>query len=78
MEMTNTLASQLGCAMTEGPMGAYIETDAMQATSVPGVFACGDAARPFGNVTFAMAGGTLAGTAVHRALMHHSVMQQAG
>lgn len=78
MEMTNTLASQLECAMTEGPMGAYIETDMMQATSVPGVFACGDAARAAGNVTMAMAGGTMAGTAVHRSLMHHSIMQQAG
>ncbi|WP_108124339.1 NAD(P)/FAD-dependent oxidoreductase [Saccharospirillum mangrovi] len=78
MTMTNTLAEQLGCVLTEGTMGSYIEVDAMQATSVPGVFACGDAARPFGNVTFAMAGGAMAGSAVHRSLMHHSIMQSAG
>lgn len=76
MEMTSPLAGQLGCAMTAAPMGNYIQTDAMQATSVPGVFACGDAARPFGNVTFAMAAGTMAGTAVHRSLMYHGVMGQ--
>lgn len=78
LRMTNTLAEQLGCAMADFAAGTYIQVDAMQATSVPGVFACGDAARPFGNVTFAMAGGTMAGTAVHRSLMHHSIMQSAG
>lgn len=66
---THPLAEQLGCAFEETPMGAVIQTDAMQATSVSGVFACGDAARAAGNVTFAMADGAMAGAAAHRSLM---------
>ncbi|QIL90602.1 FAD-binding protein [Microbulbifer sp. SH-1] len=63
------LADQLGCAFEETPMGAVIQTDAMQATSIAGVFACGDSARAAGNVTFAMADGAMAGVAAHRSLM---------
>ena len=32
----------IGCAFEEGPLGAFIRTDGMKATSVPGVFAVGD------------------------------------
>ncbi|MBP2299567.1 NAD(P)/FAD-dependent oxidoreductase [Azospirillum picis] len=63
------LAAQLGCALQEGPLGPYIETDPMQETSVPGVFACGDAARAAGSVTFAVSDGAQAGVALHRSLI---------
>ncbi|KQQ45330.1 thioredoxin reductase [Duganella sp. Leaf126] len=60
------LAEQLGCAMEEGPTGLFVRTDAAKATSVAGVFACGDAARAAGNVALAVADGALAGVAAHR------------
>jgi thioredoxin reductase len=67
--IASPVAAQLGCAMDEGPMGAFIRTDAMQATSVPGVFACGDAARAAGNVAISVGAGAMAGAATHQSLM---------
>ncbi|EIT71450.1 MULTISPECIES: NAD(P)/FAD-dependent oxidoreductase [Hydrocarboniphaga] len=69
IRMASPLAEQLGCAFEEGPMGAFIRTDAMKETSVPGVFACGDAARAAGSVALAVGDGTQAGVAAHRALL---------
>ena len=63
------LASDLGCEITEFPTGTHIASDAMRATTVPGVFACGDASRPFGSVTIAVGDGAMAGTAAHRSLL---------
>ncbi|MCA8863754.1 MULTISPECIES: NAD(P)/FAD-dependent oxidoreductase [unclassified Halomonas] len=63
------LAAQLGCELEESPMGSIVKTDAMQATSIPGVFACGDVARAAGSVTFAVADGAMAGLSTHRSLM---------
>ena len=62
-------AEQLGCTLDDGPLGRYIRTDAMKATTVPGVFACGDAARPTGSVALAVGDGAMAGAATHRSLM---------
>lgn len=67
--LASPVAEQLGCAMTEGPMGAFIRVDAMQQTSVPNVFACGDAARAAGNVAMSVADGAMAGMAAHRSVM---------
>jgi thioredoxin reductase len=69
MHGASPIAEQLGCAMEDGPMGAYVRTDAMKASSVPGVFCCGDMARPAGNVAFAVADGAMAGVAAHRSLI---------
>ncbi|GAA0744987.1 NAD(P)/FAD-dependent oxidoreductase [Ideonella azotifigens] len=63
------LAAQLGCEMAEGPMGRFVKTDEMKATSVPGVFACGDLARPTGSLPLAVGDGAMAGVAAHRSLM---------
>ncbi|MDQ7734173.1 NAD(P)/FAD-dependent oxidoreductase [Halomonas sp. SpR1] len=63
------LIAQLGCELEESPMGSIVKTDAMQTTSIPGVFACGDTARAAGSVTFAVADGAMAGLAAHRTLM---------
>lgn len=60
------LAEQLGCEMEEGPTGLFVRTDATKATSVAGVFACGDSARAAGNVAMAVADGAMAGVAAHR------------
>lgn len=69
MLAASTIASDLGCAMDDGPAGPYVRTDAMKASSVPGVFCCGDMARPAGNVVFAVADGAMAGIAAHRSLI---------
>jgi len=63
------LAASLGCETKDGPTGPYIAVDAMQTTSVPGVFAAGDLANPMANATLAAAAGVMAGTAAHRSLI---------
>ena len=63
------LLSLSGCEFEEGPLGSCIKTDPMKATSVAGIFACGDAARGAGNVAFAVGDGAMAGAATHRRLM---------
>ena len=50
-------------------MGDFVQTDMQKATSVPGVFCCGDMARAAGNVAFAVADGAMAGVAAHRSLI---------
>jgi len=72
-QLASPLAGQLGCALEEGPLGPIIKTDMMKGTSVDGVYACGDAARMAGSVTFAVADGVQAGIAAHRSLMFGQV-----
>ncbi|MEA1675774.1 NAD(P)/FAD-dependent oxidoreductase [Nitrospirillum sp. BR 11163] len=67
--ITGPLAAELGVDIEEGPLGQCIRVDAMQQTSMPGVLACGDAARLAGSVALAVASGTMAGTAAHRSLI---------
>ena len=66
---SSDLAEQLGCMLDESPAGKFIRTDGMKATSVKGVYACGDAARAFGNVAFAVGDGAQAGASTHQSLM---------
>lgn len=63
------LAEQLGCAFEEGPSGPFIAVGPSKETSVPGVFAAGDAAQPMHNATLASAAGVLAGVSAHRSLV---------
>jgi thioredoxin reductase len=67
--MASALAQSLGCAFDEGPMGSFIRTDAFKESTVPGVFACGDAARAAGSVALAVGDGAMAGVASHQSLI---------
>ena len=67
--LASALAGELGCALEEGAMGPFVRTDEQKASSVPGVFCCGDAGRMAGSVAFAVADGAMAGVAAHRSLM---------
>jgi thioredoxin reductase len=69
MLITSPLATRLGCAIEDGPLGKYLHTDAMKETSVPGVFACGDLALPMGSLAFAVGDGARAGVAAHQSLI---------
>lgn len=66
--MASPLAAQLGCAFEEGPAGPYVRRKMME-TSVPGVFACGDAAMAFANVAISVGDGAMTGAAAHRSLI---------
>ena len=62
-------AKSVGCEFEDGPFGSTIKTNAMKATTVQGVFACGDAARAGGSVPLAVGDGTMAGAAAHQSLV---------
>jgi len=73
--LDSTLPERLGCALTDQ---GRIEVDEGGRTSVPGVFAAGDAARrrgqhPSTQVIFAAASGALAAIALHQELMYEDV-----
>ena len=65
------LASQLGCAFEDGPFGPYVQVDNLQETSVAGVFAAGDIARPIHQSVWAAADGSAAGAFCHQSLLNH-------
>ena len=65
-EQAGSLARQLGCALTE--MG-HVQVDDFQRTSVPGVFAAGDATTPFRAVSAAVAAGGKAGALINMGLI---------
>ena len=64
-----TLAADLGCALEEGTLGSFIQTDGRKATTVPGVFACGDVGREAGSIALAVGDGAFAGCAAHASLV---------
>ncbi|TWC41534.1 thioredoxin reductase [Pseudomonas sp. SJZ079] len=69
VEVASPLAAMLGCEFDEGFFGRIIRTDAMKATSVKGVYACGDVARAGGSVPLAVGDGAMAGAATHQSLV---------
>lgn len=56
----------LGCELTED---GYIKVDAMQKTTAPGIFACGDNTARMRSVANAVSMGTMAGAVVNRELV---------
>jgi len=67
--LAQPFAEQLGCELEAGPVGPFYKTDMMKETTVPGVFACGDAGLAMGSVAFAVADGVRAGVSAHRSLV---------
>lgn len=64
------LAARLGCELTETPMATgLVVTDEQRRTSVPGVFAAGDAAAMLQQVAGAIAAGSEAAAFLHRSLV---------
>lgn len=63
------IAERLGCLLEDGPTGPFVKVDGWGATSVPGVYAAGDATSPMHNATVASASGVLAGIAAHQSLV---------
>ncbi|MGF9564434.1 NAD(P)/FAD-dependent oxidoreductase [Neorhizobium sp. JUb45] len=72
-ELASPLAHQLGLQLEENPVGSVIRTDPMKETSMAGVFACGDAARPMASVALAVGDGNLAGAGLHRSLLFGAI-----
>jgi len=63
-------ARQLGCETEIVPTGSIYKTDPRtKETTVPGVFACGDAAIAQHSVTYAIADGARAGISAHQSLV---------
>ncbi|MCC2976669.1 NAD(P)/FAD-dependent oxidoreductase [Sphingomonas sp. PL-96] len=67
--LNSPIAEQLGCALDDGPFGPVIRTDAAKLTTVPGVYAAGDAARAPHNASWAAADGVTAGVSLHQSLV---------
>lgn len=63
------IAQKLGCAVDEHAAGAFIRTDSLKETTVPGVYAAGDIARGAHSVAWACGDGVMAGVATHRSLV---------
>ncbi|MEO0801052.1 MAG: NAD(P)/FAD-dependent oxidoreductase [Cyanobacteria bacterium J06642_2] len=65
-----SLATQLGCELTDSALGIIIKTDSLKKeTSIPGVFAAGDCSRPAHNISWAVADGAAAGIFAHQSLV---------
>lgn len=67
--MASPLALQLGCAFDEGHSGPYLRISEGKETSVPGIFAAGDATMQMHSAPLSVASGTLAGVWTHRSLL---------
>lgn len=68
-EPASPLAADAGCELEEIPTGLQIRVNETGETSVPGIFACGDAARSPHSVSLAVGNGAMAGVQVHRSLL---------
>ena len=66
--MASPLAEQLGCAFDDGLSGLLVRTTERKETTVPGVFAAGDAALSVHNATFASSDGVRAGISAQQSL----------
>ena len=69
VRFSSPVAERLGCATVDTPVGSLLKVDAVQETSVRGVFACGDAASPMASIALSVGSGAMAGAATHRSLI---------
>ena len=69
LEVASPVARELGCALEDTPAGRLLRTDAEKMTTVPGVYAAGDATLARSNITLAAADGVRAGIGLHHALV---------
>jgi len=74
--MGTPLVEQLGCDLEQSPLGVLIKVDAGKQTSVPGIYAAGDAT-VVGNISLASAEGVRAGVSLHHALVEEDAQMQA-
>lgn len=65
-QVASNLVAQLGCELTDA---GFIRVGADQQTSVPGVYAAGDATTPFQQLVMAAASGALAAAMINRELV---------
>lgn len=65
-EQHSDIPEKLGCIFNQQ---GFLQVDAFQKTSIPGVFACGDCVTPMRSVASAVAGGTLAGAMTNKELV---------
>ncbi|WP_394689498.1 NAD(P)/FAD-dependent oxidoreductase [Hoeflea sp.] len=68
-------AERLGVTLDDGPMGPHVRVGPMAQTSIAGIFAAGDIARPMPNINFALADGAQAGIACHASLLFPGFVQ---
>lgn len=61
------IPEQLGCLLTEH---GYIQVDATQKTTIPGIYAAGDSTTMFRTLTGALATGTMAAARINHELIH--------
>ena len=66
---SSPVAEDMGCALMDTPLGRQIQTGETKETTIPGAFACGDAARVPHSVSLAVADGAWAGMQLHRSLV---------
>ena len=69
VRFTTNLGVELGCNTKDGALGKFFAVDHEQQTTIAGVFAAGDIARPAPSVSYAVADGVAAGVFAHRSLL---------
>ena len=67
--LASPLAAQLGCALDDTVIGPIVRVDAMGQTTVPGVYAAGDAAVMMKSLPGAVASGYTVGAMAHQSLL---------
>jgi thioredoxin reductase len=67
--LNSDLAERLGCAIDDGPFGPVIRTGTDKMTTMPGVYAAGDAARAPHSVAWAVSDGVTVGIFLHQSLV---------
>lgn len=67
--LASPLAEQLGCAIDDTGIGPIVRVDIVGQTTVPGVYAAGDAAQFNKSLAGAIASGGLAGAMAHQSLL---------